>query len=128
MGRMAMLSGPAMFMDMGDVRAMGWARLMDAVVGMWTEEMFTGPVMVTGCCRPIPEVMLPRLICVAMVTALEEELELLLVLPPRLMLGPEEVTCVMEDELHTSLLSGRERTRKRKEKKKKRRKTGAWCV
>lgn len=52
MGRMAILSGPAMFMGMGVVMATGWAMFMgDAVAGMFTEAMLTGPVMVTGCCR-----------------------------------------------------------------------------
>lgn len=52
MGRMAMLSGVAMFMDIGVVIATGWAMFMgDAVTGRFTEAMFTGPVMVTGCCR-----------------------------------------------------------------------------
>ncbi len=35
-GLMAMLSGPVMFIDMGEVMATGWA-------------MFMGAVMVTGC-------------------------------------------------------------------------------
>lgn len=52
MGRMAMLSGAAMFMGMGVVMVTGWAMFMgDAVAGMFTEAMLTGPVMVTGCCR-----------------------------------------------------------------------------
>lgn len=48
-GRMAMLSGPAIFMGMGVVIATGWAIFMDAEAGMLTEAMLTGPVMVTGC-------------------------------------------------------------------------------
>lgn len=49
MGLMAMLSGPVMFIDMGEVMATGWAMFMGAVAGMLTEAMLTGAVMVTGC-------------------------------------------------------------------------------
>lgn len=48
MGLMAMLSGPAIFMGMGVEMATGWAIFMDPEVGMLTEAMLTGPVMVTG--------------------------------------------------------------------------------
>lgn len=48
-GLMAMLSGPVMFIDMGEVMATGWAMFMGAVAWMLTEAMLTGPVMVTGC-------------------------------------------------------------------------------
>lgn len=52
MGRMAMLRGVAMFMCMGVVMVTGCAMFMgEAVAGMFTEAMLTGPVMVTGCCR-----------------------------------------------------------------------------
>lgn len=54
--RMAMLSGPAMFMGMVVVMATGWARFMCAVVGMLTE------LMVTGCWRLIGDVMLTVLV------------------------------------------------------------------
>lgn len=47
-GLMAMLSGPAMFIGMGVVRATGWAIFMGPEEGMLTEAMLTGPVMVTG--------------------------------------------------------------------------------
>lgn len=49
MGLMAMLSGPVMFIDMGEVMATGWAMFMGAEAGMLTEAMLTGAVMVTGC-------------------------------------------------------------------------------
>lgn len=48
-GLMAMLRGPVIFIGMGVVIATGWAIFMDAVAGMLTEAMLTGPVMVTGC-------------------------------------------------------------------------------
>ena len=76
MGRMAMLSGPVIFIDMGEVIATGWAIFMCGVVCMLTEARFTGPVMVTGCCRLIGDVMLTVLvamfICAAMVIGLLE--------------------------------------------------------
>lgn len=46
---MAIFRGPAIFIGMGVVRATGWAIfIMDAVAGILTEAMLTGPVMVTG--------------------------------------------------------------------------------
>lgn len=62
MGLMAMLSGPVIFIGMGVVMATGWAIFMCAVVGMLTEAKFTGPVMVTGCCRLTGDVMLTVLV------------------------------------------------------------------
>lgn len=62
MGLMAMLSGPVIFMGMGVVIATGWAIFMCAVVGILTEARFTGPVMVTGCCRLTGDVMLTVLV------------------------------------------------------------------
>lgn len=101
---MAMLSGVAMFMDMGVVMATGWAMFMGAVAGMLTDAMFTGPVMVTGCCRLTGDVMLTVLvemfIWAAMVTGW-------LVLPRfiAVVMGFVAVTGVVEAELQTSLLS-----------------------
>lgn len=100
---MAMLSGPPMFMDMGVVMATGWAMFMDAEAGMLTEAMFTGPVMVTGCCRLTGDVILTVLvemfIWAAMVTGL-------LVWPRfiAVVMGDETETGV-EAELQTSVLS-----------------------
>lgn len=106
-GRMAMLSGPAIFMGMGVVIATGWAIFIGAEAGMLTEAMLTGPVMVTGCWRLTGDVMLTVLvlmfICAAMVTGW-----LLLLLLPRfiaVVMGAETVTGVAEAELQTSLLS-----------------------
>lgn len=62
MGLMAMLSGPVIFMGIGVVMATGWAIFMCAVVGMFTEAKFTGPVMVTGCCKLTGDVMLTVLV------------------------------------------------------------------
>lgn len=62
MGRMAMLSGPVIFMGMGVVMATGWAIFMCAVVGMLTDARLTGLVMVTGCCRLTGDVMLTALV------------------------------------------------------------------
>lgn len=62
MGLMAMLSGPVIFIGMGVVIATGWARFMCAVVGMFTDAKFTGPVMVTGCWRLMGDVMLTVLV------------------------------------------------------------------
>lgn len=91
MDLMAMLSGVPMFIDMGVEMAMGWAIL-------------TGPVMVTGCCRLMGDVMLTVLvemfIWAAMVTGW---LEL-----PRFIaevMGAVAVTGVEEPELQTSVLS-----------------------
>lgn len=105
-GRMAMLSGPAIFMGMGVVIATGWAIFIGAEAGMLTEAMLTGPVMVTGCWRLTGDVMLTVLvlmfICAAMVTGW------LLLLLPRfiaVVMGAETVTGVAEAELQTSLLS-----------------------
>lgn len=106
MGRMAMLSGPAMFMGIGVVMATGWAMFMGVVAGMLTEAMLTGAVIVTGCCRLTGEVMFTVLvvmfICAAIVTAL----------PggglPRfiaVVIATEVETGVAEAELHTSLES-----------------------
>lgn len=104
-GRMAMLSGPAIFMDIGVVIATGWAIFIGAEAGMLTEAMLTGPVMVTGCWRLTGDVMLTVLvlmfICAAMVTGW-------LLLLPRfidVVMGAEMVTGVAEAELQTSLLS-----------------------
>lgn len=103
-GLMAMLSGPPMFMGMGVVMATGWAMFMGAVAGMLTDAMFTGPVIVTGCCRLTGDVMLTVLvemfIWAAMVTGL-------LVLPRfiAVVMGAVAETGVVEAELHTSLLS-----------------------
>lgn len=76
MGLMAILSGPVIFMGIGVVIATGWAIFMCAVVGIPTEVRFTGPVMVTGCCRLTGDVMLTVLVAVliwaVMVTALLE--------------------------------------------------------
>lgn len=76
---------------------------MCAVVGMLTEAKFTGPVIVTGCCRLPGDVMLtvlvPMFICAAMVTAL-------LALPPRFtaeVMAPELVTDVVMDVLLCTL-------------------------
>lgn len=60
MDLMAMLRGPVIFMDMGEVMATGWAIFMCAVVGILTR--FTGPVIVTGCCRLTCDVMLTVLV------------------------------------------------------------------
>ena len=62
MGLMAILRGPVIFMDMGEVMATGWAIFMDADAGMLTEAKLTGPVMVTGCCRLTGEWMLTVLV------------------------------------------------------------------
>lgn len=105
-GLMAMLSGPAIFMDMGVVIATGWAIFMDPDDGMLTEAMLTGPVMVTGCWRPTGDVMLTVLvvmfICAAMVTAL-------LWLPRFIatVMGAETDTGVAEAELQTLLPSAK---------------------
>lgn len=61
MDLMAILSGPVIFMDMGVVIATGWAIFMCAVVVL-TEARFTGPVMVTGCCRLTGDVILTVLV------------------------------------------------------------------
>lgn len=103
---MAMLSGPPMFMGMGVVMATGWAMFMGAEAGMLTEAMFTGPVMVTGCCRLTGDVILTVLvemfIWAAMVTGL-------LVLPRfiAVVMGAAAVTGVEEAEWQTSVLSFR---------------------
>lgn len=103
-GLMAMLSGPPMFMGMGVVMATGWAMFMGAVAGMLTEAMFTGPVMVTGCCRLTGDVILTVLvemfIWAAIVTGL-------LVLPRFIaeVMGAAAETGVVEEELQTSVLS-----------------------
>lgn len=103
-GLMAMLSGPAIFIDMGVVIATGWAIFMGAVAGMLTEAMLMGPVMVTGCWRLSGDVMLTVLvlmfICAAMVTALLELIRFIAVV-----MGAEMVTGVAEAELQTSLPS-----------------------
>lgn len=105
-GLMAMLSGPAIFIDMGVVIATGWAIFMGAVAGMLTEAMLMGPVMVTGCWRLTGDVMLTVLvlmfICAAMVTALLELTRFIAVV-----MGAEMVTGVAEAELQTSLPSGK---------------------
>lgn len=62
MDLMAILSGPVIFMGMGVVIATGWAIFMCAVVGILTEARFTGPVMVTGCCRLTGDVILTVLV------------------------------------------------------------------
>lgn len=105
MGRMAMLSGPVIFMGMGVVMATGWAIFMCAVVGMLTDARLTGPVMVTGCCRLTGDVMLTVLVVMfiwaAMVTGL-------LALPPRLtaeVMAAELVTGVVVAELLCTLLA-----------------------
>lgn len=112
-GLMAMLSGPAIFIDMGVVIATGWAIFMGAVAGMLTEAMLMGPVMVTGCWRLTGDVMLTVLvlmfICVAMVTALLEWIRFIAVV-----MGAEMVTGVAEAELQTSLPYG---TKENEEKK-----------
>lgn len=101
---MAMLSGAPMFMGMGVVMATGWAMFMGAVAGMLTEAMFTGPVIVTGCCRLTGDVILTVLvemfIWAAMVTGL-------LVLPRfiAVVMGAAAETGVVEAELQTSVLS-----------------------
>lgn len=102
-GLMAMLSGPAMFIGMGVVRATGWAIFMGPE-GMLTEAMLTGPVMVTGCCRLTGDVMLTVLvlmfICAAMVTGW--------LLTPRfivVVMGADMLTGVAAAELHTPLPS-----------------------
>lgn len=61
-GLMAMLSGPVIFMGMEVVMATGWAIFICAVGGILTEAKFTGPVMVTGCCRLTGDVMLTVLV------------------------------------------------------------------
>lgn len=103
-GRMAMLSGPAIFIGMVVVIATGWAIFMGAVAGMLTEAMLTGPVMVTGCWRLIGDVMLTVLvlmfICAAMVTGLLEWPRFIAVV-----MGAEMVTGVAEEELQTPLPS-----------------------
>lgn len=103
MGRMAMLRGPVIFMGIPEVMATGWA-------------IFMGPVMVTGCCRLIGEVMLTVLVVMfiwaAMVTGL-------LALPRFIteVMAAELVTGVTEPELCTLLESeerrGREGTKER---------------
>lgn len=103
-GLMAMLSGPAIFIDMGVVIATGWAIFMDAVAGMLTEAMLTGPVMVTGCWRLTGDVMLTVLvlmfICAAMVTGLLELTRFIAEV-----MAAETVTGVAEAELQTLLPS-----------------------
>lgn len=105
-GLMAMLSGVAMFIGIGVVMATGWAMFMGAEAGMLTEAMFTGPVMVTWCCRLTGDVMLTVLvemfIWAAMVTGL-------LVFPRFIVevMGAAGVTGVLEAELQTSVLSFR---------------------
>lgn len=47
MDRMAMLSGPVIFMGMAVLMATGCAIFMCAVVGI--DARLTGPVMLTGC-------------------------------------------------------------------------------
>lgn len=110
-GLMAMLSGPAIFIDMGVVIATGWAIFMGAVAGMLTEAMLMGPVMVTGCWRLSGDVMLTVLvlmfICAAMVTALLELIRFIAVV-----MGAEMVTGVAEAELQTSLPSGEKKKTK----------------
>lgn len=101
---MAMLSGVAMFMFMGVVMATGWAMFMDAEAGMLTDAMFTGPVMVTGCCRLRGDVMLTVLVEMFIWAAIVTEW---LVLPRFIAVVfvavPE--TGVVEAELQTSVLS-----------------------
>lgn len=105
-GLIAMLSGPAMFIDMGVVIATGWAIFMGAEAGMLTEAMLTGPVIVTGCWRLTGDVMLTvlvlRFICAAMVTGWL----LLLARFIAVVMGAEAVTGVAEAEMQSSLLSG----------------------
>lgn len=109
-GLMAMLSGPAIFIDMGVVIATGWAIFMDAVAGMLTEAMLTGPVMVTGCWRLTGDVMLTVLvlmfICAAMVTGLLELTRFIAEV-----MAAETVTGVAEAELQTLLPSGKTQER-----------------
>lgn len=104
MDLMAMLRGPDIVMDMGVLMARGWAIFMCAVVGMLTEAMLTGPVMVTGCWRLTLTVLVEMFICAAIVTGL------LMELPRFIVVVMEAVTGVAEAELWTSLLS-RERDR-----------------
>ncbi|TNN86799.1 hypothetical protein EYF80_002982 [Liparis tanakae] len=92
MDRMAMLSGPPMFMGMEVVMATGWAIFMDPVEGMLTDAMLSGPVMVTGCWRL--RVLLPMFICAAMVTGLLEWHRFIAE-----EMGPEMVTGVAEEEM-----------------------------
>ncbi len=105
---MAMLSGVAMFMFMfmfmGVVMATGWAMFMDAVAGMLTDAMFTGPVMVTGCCRLRGDVMLTVLVEMFIWAAIVTEW---LVLPRFIAVVFMAVaeTGVVEAELQTSVLS-----------------------
>jgi len=114
MGLMAMLSGPVIFMVMGVLIATGWAIFMWAVVGMLTEARFTGPVMVTGCCRLTGDVMLTVLVEMFIWAVMVTEL---LVLPPRFMaevMAAESVTDVLVAELLWTLLAS-ERKRRKKE-------------
>ena len=106
MDLMAILRGPDIVMDMGGRMARGWAIFMCAVVGMLTEAMLTGPVMVTGCWRLTLTVLVEMFICAAIVTGLLMELPRFIVV----VMGAEAVTGVAEAELWTSLLS-RERNR-----------------
>lgn len=105
MGLIAILSGPVIFMGIGVVIATGWAIFMCAVVGIPTEVRFTGPVMVTGCCRLTGDVMLTVLVAVliwaVMVTAL---LELTLRFTAEV-LAAELVTGVIAAELLCKLLA-----------------------
>lgn len=105
MGLIAILSGPVIFMGIGVVIATGWAIFMCAVVGIPTEVRFTGPVMVTGCCRLTGDVMLTVLVAVliwaVMVTAL---LELTLRFTAEV-LTAELVTGVVAAELLCKLLA-----------------------
>lgn len=99
-GRMAMLSGPVMFMGIDVLMATGWAMFMaDAVAGMLTEAMLTGAVMVTGCCRVTGAVRFNVL----------EEMVMGLLIVPRFMLAvlavAEAVTGVAEAELHVLVVS-----------------------
>lgn len=104
---MAMLRGVPRFMGMGVVMVTGWARLMwDAVAGMLTEAMFTGPVMATGCCRltgadVMFTVLVPKFIWAPMVTAALALTRLIWVVA-----GEDTVTGVAALEWHTSLVSG----------------------
>lgn len=93
MDLMAMLRGPDIVMDMGVLMARGWAIFMCAVVGMLTEAMLTGPVMVTGCWRLTLTVLVEMFICAAIVTGL------LMELPRFIVVVMEAVTGVAEAEL-----------------------------
>lgn len=99
MGLMAMLSGPVIFLCKGVVMASGGVIFMCAVVGMSIEARFTGPVMVTGCCRLTGDVMLTLLV-VMFISAVT--VTILLMLPLWL---TAEVTAVVTGVVVAELLS-----------------------